>query len=198
MQVGDPFTEKLLLEACLELMAGDSIIAIQDMGAAGLTSSSIEMASKGKLGIEINLDKVPCRETKMTPYEIMLSESQERMLIVLENGKENLAKKIFDKWGLDFAVIGKTTNTKNIELFFNSEQVAKIPINILVENSPMYDRKWKKTKLPKKNKVQKKDLKNLKILDVLKKMISNPNVCSKKWIWEQYDHTVMGLSLIHI
>ena len=159
VQVGDPFTEKLLLEACLELMAGDSIIAIQDMGAAGLTSSSIEMASKGKLGIEINLDKVPCRETKMTPYEIMLSESQERMLIVLENGKENLAKKIFDKWGLDFAVIGKTTNTKNIELFFNSEQVAKIPINILVENSPMYDRKWKKTKLPKKNKIQKKTLK---------------------------------------
>tara|TARA_B100000963_G_scaffold302788_1_gene275825 strand:+ start:3034 stop:5223 length:2190 start_codon:yes stop_codon:yes gene_type:complete len=192
VQVGDPFTEKLLLEACLELMAGDSIIAIQDMGAAGLTSSSIEMASKGKLGIEINLDKVPCRETKMTPYEIMLSESQERMLIVLENGKENLAKKIFDKWGLDFAIIGKTTNTKNIELFFNNKQVAKIPINTLVENSPMYDRKWKKTKLPKKNKIQKKDLKNIKILDVLKKMLSNPNVCNKKWIWEQYDHTVMG------
>ena len=192
VQVGDPFTEKLLLEACLELMAGDSIIAIQDMGAAGLTSSSIEMASKGKLGIEINLDKVPCRETKMTPYEIMLSESQERMLIVLESGKENLAKKIFDKWNLDFAVIGKTTDTKNIELFFNNEQVAKIPINTLVENSPMYDRKWKKSKLPKKNKIQKKDLKNIKIIDVLKKMLSNPNVCSKKWIWEQYDHTVMG------
>ena len=192
VQVGDPFTEKLLLEACLELMAGDSIIAIQDMGAAGLTSSSIEMASKGKLGIEINLDKVPCRETKMTPYEIMLSESQERMLIVLESGKENLAKKIFDKWNLDFAVIGKTTDTKNIELFFNNEQVAKIPVNTLVENSPMYDRKWKKSKLPKKNKIQKKDLKNLKIIDVLKKMLSNPNVCSKKWIWEQYDHTVMG------
>ena len=192
VQVGDPFTEKLLLEACLELMAGDSIIAIQDMGAAGLTSSSIEMASKGKLGIEINLDKVPCRETKMTPYEIMLSESQERMLIVLENGKENLAKKIFDKWNLDFAVIGKTTDTKNIELFFNNEQVAKIPVNTLVENSPMYDRKWKKSKLPKKNKIQKKDLKNIKIIDVLKKMLSNPNICSKKWIWEQYDHTVMG------
>ena len=192
VQVGDPFTEKLLLEACLELMAGDSIIAIQDMGAAGLTSSSIEMASKGKLGIEINLNKVPCRESKMTPYEIMLSESQERMLIVLENGKEDLAKKIFDKWNLDFAVIGKTTDTKNIELFFNNEQVAKIPVNILVENSPMYDRKWKKTKLPKKNKIEKKDLKSLKILDVLKKILSNPNVTSKKWIWEQYDHTVMG------
>ena len=112
VQVGDPFTEKLLLEACLELMAGDSIIAIQDMGAAGLTSSSIEMASKGNLGIEINLNKVPCREANMTPYEIMLSESQERMLIVLENGKEEKAKKIFDKWNLDFAVIGKTTNSK--------------------------------------------------------------------------------------
>ena len=192
VQVGDPFTEKLLLEACLELMAGDSIIAIQDMGAAGLTSSSIEMASKGNLGIEINLNKVPCRETKMTPYEIMLSESQERMLIVLENGKEDQAKKIFDKWGLDFAVIGKTTNTKNIELFFDKKSVAKIPVNILVENSPMYDRKWKKSKLPKKNKINKTEFNNFKIKDVLKKILSNPNICSKDWIWEQYDHTVMG------
>ena len=192
VQVGDPFTEKLLLEACLELMAGDSIIAIQDMGAAGLTSSSIEMASKGNLGIEINLNKVPCRETKMTPYEIMLSESQERMLIVLENGKEDLAKKIFDKWNLDFAVIGKTTKSKKIELFFDNKQVADIPVNTLVENSPMYDRKWKKAKLPKKNKIKKEDLNNLKIIDVLKKILSNPNVCSKEWIWQQYDHTVMG------
>jgi len=192
VQVGDPFTEKLLLEACLELMAGDSIIAIQDMGAAGLTSSSIEMASKGNLGIEINLNKVPCRETKMTPYEIMLSESQERMLIVLENGKEENAKKIFDKWNLDFAVIGKTTKSKKIELYFDDEQVVNIPVNILVENSPMYDRKWKKAKLPKKNKFKKEDLKNLKIMDVLKKVLSNPNVCSKEWIWQQYDHTVMG------
>ena len=192
VQVGDPFTEKLLLEACLELMAGDSIIAIQDMGAAGLTSSSIEMASKGNLGIEINLNKVPCRETKMTPYEIMLSESQERMLIVLENGKEDQAKKIFDKWNLDFAVIGKTTKSKKIELFFDNKQVADIPVNTLVENSPMYDRKWKKAKLPKKNKIKKEDLKNLKLIDVLKKVLSHPNVCSKEWIWQQYDHTVMG------
>ena len=192
VQVGDPFTEKLLLEACLELMAGDSIIAIQDMGAAGLTSSSIEMASKGNLGIEINLNKVPCREAKMTPYEIMLSESQERMLIVLENGKEELAKKIFDKWNLDFAVIGKTTDSKNIELFFDNEKVANIPVNTLVENSPMYDRKWKKSNLPKKNKIKKDDLNNLKIKDVLKKILSNPNICSKEWIWQQYDHTVMG------
>ncbi len=192
VQVGDPFTEKLLLEACLELMAGDSIIAIQDMGAAGLTSSSIEMASKGNLGIEINLNKVPCRETKMTPYEIMLSESQERMLIVLENGKEELAKKIFDKWNLDFAIIGKTTDTKNIELFFDKELVAKIPVNTLVENSPLYDRKWKKSKLPKKIKLDKKKISNLKIKDTLKKILSSPNVCSKEWIWQQYDHTVMG------
>jgi len=192
VQVGDPFTEKLLLEACLELMAGDSIIAIQDMGAAGLTSSSIEMASKGNLGIEINLNKVPCRETKMTPYDIMLSESQERMLIVLENGKEAQAKKIFDKWNLDFAVIGKTTKSKKIELYFDEEKVADIPINTLVENSPMYDRKWKKSKLPKKNKIKKEDIKHLKIIDVLKKIIANPNICSKEWIWQQYDHTVMG------
>ncbi len=192
VQVGDPFTEKLLLEACLELMAGDSIIAIQDMGAAGLTSSSIEMASKGNLGIEINLNKVPCREAKMTPYEIMLSESQERMLIVLENGKEKQAKKIFDKWNLDFAVIGKTTNSKKIQLYFNKEMVADIPVNTLVENSPMYDRKWKKAKLPKKNKIKKEDLKNFKIIDVLKKVLANPNICSKEWIWQQYDHTVMG------
>ena len=192
VQVGDPFTEKLLLEACLELMAGDSIIAIQDMGAAGLTSSSIEMASKGNLGIEINLNKVPCREKNMTPYEIMLSESQERMLIVLENGKEEQAKKIFDKWNLDFAVIGKTTNSENIELYFDNEKVANIPVNTLVENSPMYDRKWKKTKLPKKNKIKKETIINLKIIDVLKKVLANPNVCSKEWIWQQYDHTVMG------
>ena len=192
VQVGDPFTEKLLLEACLELMAGDSIIAIQDMGAAGLTSSSIEMASKGNLGIEINLNMVPCRETKMTPYEIMLSESQERMLIVLENGKEDLAKKIFDKWNLDFAVIGKTTKSKKIELYFDETKVADIPVNTLVENSPMYDREWKKARLPKKVKIEKGQFKNLNIINVLNKVLSNPNVCSKEWIWQQYDHTVMG------
>jgi len=135
---------------------------------------------------------VPCRESKMTPYEIMLSESQERMLIVLENGKEEQAKKIFDKWNLDFAVIGKTTKSKKIELFFNEEKVADIPVDILVENSPMYDRKWKKAKLPKKIKVKKEQFKNLKIINILNKILSNPNVCSKEWIWQQYDHTVMG------
>jgi len=192
VQVGDPFTEKLLLEACLELMAGNSIIAIQDMGAAGLTSSSVEMASKGNLGIELYLNKVPCREVNMSPYEIMLSESQERMLIVLENGKENLAKKIFDKWNLDFAIIGKTTNSKNIELFFDDNKVAEIPINFLAENAPVYDRKWKKTKLPQKLKFNKDNFKSLSLPDCLKKILCNPNISEKKWIWDQYDHTVMG------
>jgi len=128
----------------------------------------------------------------MTPYEIMLSESQERMLIVLENGKEDLAKKIFDKWNLDFAVIGKTTKSKKIELYFDKVKVADIPVSTLVENSPMYDRKWKKIKLPKKIKIEKEQFKNLKIVNVLNKILSNPNVCSKEWIWQQYDHTVMG------
>jgi len=192
VQVGDPFTEKLLLEACLELMADNSIISIQDMGAAGLTSSSIEMASKGKLGIELDLSKVPCREEKMTPYEIMLSESQERMLIVLESGKEDHAKKIFDKWNLDFSVIGKTTNSKKIEILFENNKVAEIPIDLLAENSPMYDRKWKKTKLPQKLKFNKDDLKTLNISDCLKKILGLPNISDKKWIWDQYDHTVMG------
>jgi len=192
VQVGDPFTEKLLLEACLELMSDKSIISIQDMGAAGLTSSSIEMASKGNLGIELDLSKVPCREVKMTPYEIMLSESQERMLIVLENGKEEKAKKIFDKWNLDFAVIGKTTSSKKIELTFENKKVAEIPINILAENAPIYDRKWKKTKLPQKIKFDKNEFKKLKVTIVLKKILFNPNICDKKWIWQQYDHTVMG------
>ena len=192
VQVGDPFTEKLLLEACLELMSDKSIIAIQDMGAAGLTSSSVEMASKGKLGIKLNLSKVPCREEKMTPYEIMLSESQERMLIVLENGKESHAKKIFDKWNLDFAVIGKTTNTKKIELIFENEKVAEIPIDLLAESAPIYDRKWKKTKLPQNLKFNKDVFKTLNISNCLKKILNSPNISDKQWIWDQYDHTVMG------
>ena len=191
VQVGDPFTEKLLLEACLELMKDDSIISIQDMGAAGLTSSSIEMASKGNLGIEIDLNKVPCREEKMTPYEMMLSESQERMLIILKSGKEENAKKIFNKWGLDFSVIGKTTNTKNLVLNFNNIEVANLPLSSLSSDAPLYDRKWKKSVAFKKIKV-KKDFKSLSLLNSLKQILRSPNNSEKSWVWEQYDQTVMG------
>ena len=191
VQVGDPFTEKLLLEACLELMKDDSIISIQDMGAAGLTSSSVEMASKGNLGIEINLDKIPCRETKMTPYEIMLSESQERMLLILKSGKEENAKKIFKKWDLDFSIVGKTTNSKNLVLKFYNEEVANLPLSSLSSDAPIYDRKWRKTLLPKKI-TYKKDYNLLDIFECLKKILTSPNNSEKSWIWEQYDHTVMG------
>ncbi len=191
VQVGDPFTEKLLLEACLELMKDNSIISIQDMGAAGLTSSSVEMASKGNLGIELNLDNVPCREKKMSPYEVMLSESQERMLLILKSGQESSAKKIFKKWGLDFAIIGKTTDTKNLVLNSNNVEVANIPISSLSSEAPIYERKWKKSLISKKKNTI-KNFKSVKILDSLKKILSSPNNSEKSWVWEQYDHTVMA------
>ena len=190
VQVGDPFTEKLLLEACLELMKDNSIISIQDMGAAGLTSSSVEMASKGNLGIELDLNKIPCREKNMTPYEMMLSESQERMLIILDDKKEKEAKKIFDKWDLDFVVIGKTTDTKKLVLNFNSTKVADIPISALSDGAPQYERKWSKSKT-KKNKVNIKDLKKIKIDDALINILSSPNYSNKSWITDQYDQMVM-------
>ena len=191
VQVGDPFTEKLLLEACLELMKDDSIISIQDMGAAGLTSSSVEMASKGKLGIELNLDKVPCREKNMTPYEMMLSESQERMLLILNSGKEEKAKKIFNKWNLDFSIIGKTTNSNNLVLNFNNKEVANIPLTSLSTDVPIYDRKWKKNIISKK-KIPSKTFTSLNLSDCLKKILISPNNSEKSWVWEQYDQTVMG------
>ena len=190
VQVGDPFTEKLLMEACLELMKDESIISIQDMGAAGLTSSSVEMASKGDLGIELHLDKVPCREEGMTAYEMMLSESQERMLIILEDKKEEEAKKIFEKWDLDFVVIGKTTNTNNLTLKFKGATVGEIPIEALASKAPLYDRKWTKTKLPDK-KINIKDLKKIKLEDALLKILSSPNQSNKSWITEQFDQMVM-------
>ena len=190
VQVGDPFTEKLLLEACLELMKDNSIISIQDMGAAGLTSSSVEMASKGELGIELHLDKVPCREEGMTPYEMMLSESQERMLIILEDNKENDAKKILDKWDLDFVVIGKTTDTKKLTLKYNNQTVGEIPIEALASKAPIYDRKWTKIKLPEK-KIDIKDLKKIKLEDALIKILSSPNQSNKRWVTEQFDQMVM-------
>jgi len=190
VQVGDPFTEKLLMEACLELMKDKSIISIQDMGAAGLTSSSVEMASKGELGIELYLDKVPCREEGMTPYEMMLSESQERMLIILEDNKEIDAKKIFEKWDLDFVVIGKTTNTNNLTLKFKDKTIGEIPIDALASKVPLYDRKWTKTKLPEK-KINIKDLKKIKLEDALLKILSSPNQSNKSWVTEQFDQMVM-------
>ena len=190
VQVGDPFTEKLLMEACLELMQGSSIISIQDMGAAGLTSSSVEMASKGDLGIELYLEKVPCREENMTPYEMMLSESQERMLLILEDGKEKEARKIFEKWDLDFVVIGKTTDTNKLMLKFENEIVGEIPIDALSTKAPIYDRKWTKTKLPEK-KIEIKNLKKIKLEDALLKILSSPNQSNKSWVTNQFDQMVM-------
>ena len=190
VQVGDPFTEKLLLEACLELMQDDSIIAIQDMGAAGLTSSSVEMASKGSLGIELNLEKVPCREENMTPYEMMLSESQERMLIILEDNKEEHAKKIFEKWDLDFVIIGKTTNSKNLTLKYNNKVEGEIPLEALAAKAPVYNRKWVKKKIL-KSKLNLKKLKKFKIEESLIKILSSPNHSNKSWITNQFDQMVM-------
>jgi len=190
VQVGDPFTEKLLLEACLELMKDNSIISIQDMGAAGLTSSSVEMASKGELGIELNLEKVPCREENMSPYEMMLSESQERMLIILEDNKEKDAKEIFEKWDLAFVVIGKTTNTNNLTLKYKNEIVGEIPIDSLATKAPVYKREWIKTKLP-EIESRLKDLKKIKLDEALIKILSSPNQSNKSWVTNQYDQMVM-------
>ncbi len=195
VQVGDPFTEKLLIEACLELMATDVIIAIQDMGAAGLTSSSIEMADKGGVGIKINLDKVPQREPGMTPYEMMLSESQERMLMVLTPGKENIAVKIFEKWDLDVANIGKTTDTGRLVLTHKRKTVCDIPIAPLADDAPNLNRPYKK---PKKLPVLDHDpmfdpiKRGSDYNSVIKTLLAHPNIASKRWIWEQYDRTVMG------
>jgi phosphoribosylformylglycinamidine synthase len=191
VQVGDPFAEKLLLEACLELMKTDTIVSIQDMGAAGLTSSSVEMASKGKLGIEIDLNKVPCREENMQPFELMLSESQERMLIVLKEGKENEAEKIFKKWDLDFSVIGQMTDSKNLILHFKDKVVCDIPIASLADEAPKYNREWESTPLPQEIDIDQK-LKDLDIKTCLKQLLSHENQANKTWVWEQYDHMVMG------
>ena len=194
VQVGDPFTEKLVMEACLELMKDNSIISIQDMGAAGLTSASVEMASKGGLGIELDLDKIPCREENMSPYEMMLSESQERMLIIIEDNKKKEAKKIFDKWDLDFVVVGKTTSSNNLTLNYNKKIIGQIPIDLLSTQAPVYDRKWTKKKLPEK-KINLKTLKKTKLDESLLKILSSPNQSNKNWITDQYDQLVMGDTL---
>ena len=199
VQVGDPFTEKLLIEACLELMASDAIVAIQDMGAAGLTSSSVEMASKGGVGIRLNMDAVPQRETGMTAYEMMLSESQERMLMVLKPGREDFAKAIFEKWELDFAIIGEVTEADEsggrMILTHHGDTVADIPLAPLADESPLYDR-------PALSREDYKAWARVKPLgDVpigtdiggdLLRLMTSPDIASRRWIWEQYDQKVGG------
>jgi phosphoribosylformylglycinamidine synthase II len=194
VQVGDPFIEKLLIEACLELMATDTIEAIQDMGAAGLTSSSVEMAGKEYLGIELNMNAVPVRETAMTPYEMMLSESQERMLAILKPGCESQAQAIMEKWDIDFAVIGATTDTGRMVLHWNGEIVCDIPVAPLSEDAPNYDRPWVQPAL--QPPVTSADV--TPILDwrqALLAMLSCPDCASKRWLWEQYDRHVMADTL---
>ncbi len=187
VQVGDPFTEKLLIEACLELMASDAIVAIQDMGAAGLTSSSVEMASKGGVGIRLDMNQVPCREEGMTPYEMMLSESQERMLMVLKPGREGEAEAIFRKWELDFAVIGEVTDTGRMELVWNGETVADIPLEPLADEAPCYERPYA---VPKPSKPLTDAPDSPDVAADLLKLIASPNLASRRWVWEQYDQTV--------
>ncbi len=191
VQVGDPFTEKLLIEACLELMATDAIIGIQDMGAAGLTCSSFEMASKGGAGVELDLETVPCREAGMTPYEMMLSESQERMLMVLKPDKQDLARAIFEKWDLDFAVVGRLTDTGRMVLRLNGAVVGDLPIDPLAEASPEYDRPWRAPP----------PAPDISAAEVpvpadtgaaLLELLASPDFCSRRWVWEQYDHMVMA------
>ena len=193
VQVGDPFTEKLLIEACLELMATDAIVAIQDMGAAGLTSSSVEMATNGKAGIRLNMNAVPCREEGMTPYEMMLSESQERMLMVLKPGKEAMAEAIFRKWELDFAVIGEVTDTGHMVLEFNGEVVCDIPLGPLAADAPLYDRPYL-SRAEYRAWAGTKPLEDIPggtdIGGDLLKLMACPDLASRKWIWEQYDSQV--------
>jgi phosphoribosylformylglycinamidine synthase len=187
VQVGDPFTEKLLIEACLELMGTDAIVAIQDMGAAGLTSSSVEMASKGGAGIRLDMNKVPVRETGMTPYEMMLSESQERMLMVLKPGREAMAEAIFKKWELDFAVIGTVTETGRMVLEWNGETVADIPLGPLADEAPCYERPYT---IPKPPEPLTGIPESRDVAADLLKLMGSPNLASRRWVWEQYDQTV--------
>ncbi|MGA8172587.1 MAG: phosphoribosylformylglycinamidine synthase subunit PurL [Methylocystis sp.] len=191
VQVGDPFSEKLLLEACLELMASGAVIAIQDMGAAGLTSSAVEMGAKGNLGIELNLDAVPCREQGMTAYEMMLSESQERMLMVLRPEQEREAEAIFRKWGLDFAIVGKTTDTLRFVVKHKGETKVDLPIKELGDEAPLYDRPHVATpKLPVLDPASVAPAMSNR--DALLALLATPELCCKRWVWEQYDHLILG------
>ncbi|HVY52833.1 MAG TPA: phosphoribosylformylglycinamidine synthase subunit PurL [Devosia sp.] len=193
VQVGDPFTEKRLLEACLELMATGAVIAIQDMGAAGLTCSAVEMGAKGDLGIELDLDKVPVREEAMTPYEMMLSESQERMLMVLHPDKEAVARTVFQKWELDFATVGRTTDDLRFRVIWKGKEVANLPIKDLGDEAPEYDRPWIKPKpaVP----LAQNDVPQRDVADALLALLGTPSLGSRRWVWEQYDTWIQGNSL---
>ena len=191
VQIGDPFLEKKLMEACFELMKSGCVIAIQDMGAAGLTCSSVEMGDKGNLGIFLNLDNVPIREDNMTPYEIMLSESQERMLAVIKPGYESQAKEIFSKWDLDFAIIGNTIAEDKLLINFQEKVVASLPLKCLADQAPQYNRPWKTNKATKSY----PKIPELTIQRAIEILLSSPNHCSKKWVWEQYDHMILNCTL---
>ena len=189
VQVGDPFSEKLLLEACLEIMAKGCVIAIQDMGAAGLTCSAVEMGAKGDLGVTLDLDRVPCRETGMSAYEMMLSESQERMLMVLKPEKEKEAEAIFRKWGLDFAIVGETTPTRRFLVRHGGAVMADLPIKELGDEAPIYDRNFEASpKQPAIDAIKPP----LGTGEALIKLIGSPDLCSKRWVWEQYDNVILG------
>jgi phosphoribosylformylglycinamidine synthase subunit PurL len=191
VQVGDPFAEKLLLEACLEIMANGCVIAIQDMGAAGLTCSAVEMGAKGDLGVTLDLDRVPCREAGMSAYEMMLSESQERMLMVLKPEKEREAEAIFRKWGLDFAVVGETTAGKRFVVRHRGKVMADLPIKELGDQAPVYERPY--VERPPAPSVSAVDVTPpLRTADALLRLIGSPDLCSKRWVWEQYDHVILG------
>ncbi len=191
VQVGDPFAEKLLLEACLEIMDKGCVVAIQDMGAAGLTCSAVEMGAKGDLGVTLDLDRVPCRETGMTAYEMMLSESQERMLMVLKPEKEQEAEAIFRKWGLDFAVVGETTPSRRFIVRHHGEVMADLPIKELGDEAPVYERPFVET--PKQPVIEPSGVTPpMPLADALETLIGSPDLCSRRWVWEQYDHIILG------
>jgi len=191
VQVGDPFAEKLLLEACLEIMANDCVIAIQDMGAAGLTCSAVEMGAKGDLGVTLDLDRVPCRERAMSAYEMMLSESQERMLMVLKPEKEQQAEAIFRKWGLDFAVVGETTASRRFTVRHRGKVMADLPIKELADEAPVYDRPH--AQATKRAALSAADVAPpIPATDALLRLMASPDLCSKRWVWEQYDHVILG------
>jgi phosphoribosylformylglycinamidine synthase len=191
VQVGDPFSEKLLLEACLEIMAKDCVIAIQDMGAAGLTCSAVEMGAKGDLGVTLDLDRVPCREQGMSAYEMMLSESQERMLMVLKPEKEAEAEAIFRKWGLDFAVVGETTPGKRFIVRHGGAVMVDLPIKELGDEAPVYERPYVETRRQPVIKAA-EVTPPLATADALVRLIGSPDLCCKRWVWEQYDHVILG------